>query len=64
MPTYGKAAASTALPQPPSTSQNVPIASAVYFLAFMPVFPPAAVSGPGCASAGCHCDLVADMNRA
>src|SRR5687767_6242179 len=35
MPTCGKAAASTALPQPPSTSQNVPIASAAYFLPFM-----------------------------
>src|SRR6185503_6416405 len=28
MPTFGKAAASTALPQPPSTSQNVPMNSA------------------------------------
>ena len=28
MPTSGKAAASTALPQPPSTSQNVPMNSA------------------------------------
>src|SRR4026207_2356231 len=28
MPTLGKAAASTALPQPPSTSQNVPMNSA------------------------------------
>ena len=35
MPTSGKAAASTALPQPPSTSQNVPIASATYFFEFI-----------------------------
>ena len=32
MPTCGNAAASTALPQPPSTSQNVPINSAANFL--------------------------------
>jgi hypothetical protein len=34
MPTLGNAAASTALPHPPRTSQNVPNASAQYF--FMP----------------------------
>ncbi len=34
MPTSGNAAASTALPQPPSTSQNVPKNSAKYL--FMP----------------------------
>jgi hypothetical protein len=28
IPTFGKAAANTALPQPPKTSQNVPINSA------------------------------------
>ena len=39
MPTSGNAAASTALPQPPSTSQNVPIASATYFFAFIQVSP-------------------------
>src|SRR3954447_24449620 len=32
IPTSGKAAASTAEPQPPKVSQNVPIASATYFL--------------------------------
>src|SRR5215218_7407588 len=32
MPTSGKLAASTAEPQPPKVSQNVPIASATYFL--------------------------------
>jgi hypothetical protein len=32
MPTLGKAAASTALPQPPNVSQNVPIHSAVALL--------------------------------
>src|SRR5258708_37954164 len=31
MPTFGKAAASTALPQPPRTSQNVPTNSAASF---------------------------------
>jgi hypothetical protein len=31
MPTFGKAEASTALPHPPSTSQNVPKNSAPYF---------------------------------
>jgi len=31
MPTSGKAAASTALPQPPGTSQNVPMTSAESF---------------------------------
>jgi hypothetical protein len=35
MPTWGNAAAITALPQPAKVSQNVPIASAAYFLAFM-----------------------------
>src|SRR4051812_9654666 len=35
MPTCGKPAAITALPQPPKVSQNVPIASAAYFLPFM-----------------------------
>ncbi|MNC64974.1 hypothetical protein D3C81_2042370 [compost metagenome] len=30
IPTLGNAAASTALPQPPSTSQKVPINSAAY----------------------------------
>ena len=39
MPTSGKAAASTALPQPPSTSQNVPIASATYFFEFIECSP-------------------------
>src|SRR6185295_9991568 len=32
MPTLPNEAASTALPQPPSTSQNVPRASAAYFV--------------------------------
>ena len=32
MPTSGNAAANTALPHPPSTSQNVPSASAAYFV--------------------------------
>src|SRR5579863_10310331 len=32
IPTWGKAAASTALPQPPSTSQKVPMNSAASFL--------------------------------
>jgi hypothetical protein len=32
MPTWGNAAASTALPQPPKTSQNVPMNSAASFL--------------------------------
>jgi hypothetical protein len=31
MPSWGKAAANTALPQPPKTNQNVPINSAQYF---------------------------------
>src|SRR5260370_30885538 len=35
MPTCGNAAAMTALPQPAKVSQNVPIASAAYFFAFM-----------------------------
>jgi hypothetical protein len=35
MPTCGNAAAITALPQPAKVSQNVPIASAAYFFAFM-----------------------------
>src|SRR5437868_3548692 len=35
IPTCGKAAARTALPQPANVSQNVPIASAVYFFAFI-----------------------------
>src|SRR6185369_15514518 len=34
MPTLGKAAARTALPQPPRTSQNVPMNSAPYFFIF------------------------------
>src|SRR4051794_10873198 len=45
IPTSGNAAASTALPQPPRTSQNVPIASATYFFAFIQVSP--AVLGDG-----------------
>src|SRR4051794_11135368 len=40
MPTWGKAAAMTALPQPPKVSQNVPIASATYFFVSI-LFPPA-----------------------
>src|SRR3954465_2254868 len=35
MPTCGKPAAITALPQPPNVSQKVPIASAAYFLPFI-----------------------------
>jgi hypothetical protein len=35
MPTCGNAEAITALPQPAKVSQNVPIASAVYFFAFI-----------------------------
>src|ERR1700692_301815 len=35
IPTCGNAAAMTALPQPAKVSQNVPIASAAYFFAFM-----------------------------
>ena len=35
MPTSGKPAASTALPQPAKVSQKVPIASAAYFCATM-----------------------------
>jgi hypothetical protein len=31
MPTFGKAAAKTALPQPPRTNQKVPKNSALYF---------------------------------
>jgi hypothetical protein len=37
MPTCGNAAAMTALPQPAKVSQNVPIASAMYFFEFMTV---------------------------
>jgi hypothetical protein len=38
MPTWGNAAAITALPQPAKVSQNVPIASAAHVLAFMTFF--------------------------
>src|SRR5690606_19639610 len=40
MPTSGKAAASTALPQPPSTSQKVPKNSAAYFFMFLDLLIP------------------------
>src|SRR3954462_6345808 len=39
MPTFGKAAASTALPHPPSTSQNVPMNSADSFENTAPLLP-------------------------
>src|SRR5881394_3988939 len=44
IPTLGKEAASTALPQPPNTSQNVPIDSATMGLASITVIPPASES--------------------
>src|ERR1700730_10172710 len=37
IPTCGNAAAITALPQPAKVNQNVPIASARYFFAFMAI---------------------------
>src|SRR5688572_21149207 len=40
MPTSGKAAASTALPQPPKTSQNVPSPSAAILFPMFMRFPP------------------------
>ena len=43
IPTSGNAAASTALPQPPNTSQNVPISSAVRGRASVMVTPSAQV---------------------
>jgi hypothetical protein len=38
MPTFGKPAASIALPHPPKTSQNVPINSAKFFFSLFFLF--------------------------
>src|SRR6478672_7865566 len=56
MPTSGKAAASTALPQPPSTSQNVPSSSAESLATNVSLHAvvqrvPSSTAGPGGAAA-------------
>src|SRR4051812_10101409 len=59
MPTLGRPAAMTALPQPPNVSQNVPIASAEYF--FIVIDRPSSTKSPRLAL---NCDTARGLRQA